>query len=54
MKGLSKKVGIMSGLAALALVGSAFAVWHFGTAVDETNDADYYVTKAVDVWNFRS
>ena len=27
MKGLKKKVGVMSGLAALALVGSAFAVW---------------------------
>jgi hypothetical protein len=48
MKGLSKKVGIMSGLAALALVGSAFAVWHFGTDANKATDGDYYVTKAVD------
>lgn|SRR5574344_254395 len=48
MKGLSKKVGIMSGLAALALVGSAFAVWHFGAVTVAPISQDYIVTKAVD------
>jgi hypothetical protein len=48
MKGLKKKVGIMSGLAALALVGNAFAVWHFGENVNKSIDGDYYIEKAAD------
>lgn len=48
MKGLKKKVGVMSGLAALALVGSAFAVWHFGENVNKSIDGDYIITKAYD------
>src|SRR5574344_20211 len=48
MKGLKKKVGVMSSLAALALVGSAFAVWHFGENVNKSIDADYYIEAAAD------
>lgn len=48
MKGLKTKVAVMSGMAALALVGSAFAVWQFGASANKEVDEDYYITKAVD------
>jgi hypothetical protein len=49
MKGLKTKVAVMSGMAALALVGSAFAVWQFEASANaEPVDEDYYITKAVD------
>jgi hypothetical protein len=50
MKGLKTKVAVMSGMAALALVGSAFAVWQFGPAhAGDNHDYGYEIAKYVDL-----
>jgi hypothetical protein len=50
MKGLKTKVAVMSGMAALALVGSAFAVWQFGPAhAGDNHNYGYEIAKYVDL-----
>jgi hypothetical protein len=49
MKGLKTKVAVMSGMAALALVGSAFAVWQFGPTAGDHQDYGYEITKYVEL-----